>query len=115
VSAPGIDVDLRDSEAIFHRNEALFLADIDGEIRPILRPGKEYSSIYDTFNRFYSWGATYDMVKQWTVNDGQFEYDYTWLSPAKSSLEVKQWAERQFNSAFGVDTAAFRCIARQIP
>jgi len=114
VSAPGMDVNLRESKTLFHRHEPMFFASIDGEVRPTLRPGKDESNIYDTFNSFYAWGATYDMVKQWTVNDGPFKYDYAWLNPANSRVDVRRWAERQFKNAFGVDAAAFQCAAGRI-
>jgi len=109
ISAPNWDVDLVDSSALFHRHEPLFFASIDGEVRPLLRPGKAEADIHETFNDFFGWWATYDLVRQWTINDGQFEYHYRWLTPTVTDVEARAWADRHFMSAFGVEPSSFQC------
>jgi hypothetical protein len=106
----GSDFDIDESARLFKKHEPLFVADIDGEVRPSLRPGRDPANIQQTFNDFYGWGVTYDMIKQWTVNDGPFAYDYSWLAPTQTDKDIKHWAGRHFEIVFGIAPDAFGSI-----
>jgi hypothetical protein len=93
---------------LFDRHGALFVdrADDDG-IFPRLRRDRTEESTEATFNTFYGAVVTYDMVRQWIVADGPFQYDYAWLSQTQAPADMKAYVDARFVDAFGVhpDTA----------
>jgi len=54
------------------------------------------------FDDFYAAAVTYEMTDQLIVRSGPFEYKYDWLKPSASLEEFKQFADRQFKSAYGI-------------
>jgi hypothetical protein len=91
----------------FGRHQPLFTADLDGEIRPSLFKDRDEAKIYQTFNDFYGWNVLYDLVRQWTVTDGPFNYDYTWLTPKYSADVIKPWVDTRFKNVFNVSLDDF--------
>ncbi|MEK6260028.1 MAG: hypothetical protein AABP62_15510 [Planctomycetota bacterium] len=102
VENPSNHIDLAEAKRLFDRHRSLFVADLDGEIRPSLFDGRTEAKIYQTFNNFYSWNVIYDMVRQWTVNDGPFHYDFSWLTPKYSTDQMKSWVDGHFKHVFKV-------------
>jgi len=58
---------------------------------------------------FYCANVVYDMVRQWMVADGPFNYDYSWLTQKYTAQTIKPWADAHFKSVFGVSPDAFHC------
>ncbi len=98
----------------------LFVADIGGEVRPILVKGRSEESIYHTFNSFYAWNSLHDIVRQWIIivrqwiiSDELFNYDYTWLTPNYAMDMMKQWVSATFEHSLGVSLDDFELLAKQ--
>jgi hypothetical protein len=102
VQTPASEVDLLRSMKFFGRHQPLFTADLNGEIRPSLFQDREEAKIYQTFNDFYAWIVQYDMIRQWIIIDGPFNYDYTWLTPKYSTDMTKHWVDKHFKNTFHV-------------
>ena len=96
---------------IFERNQALFFdkEDDDG-IFPANTFGRDPDIVQETFNSFYSWIVNYDLISQWSIDDGPFKYDYRWLSTAYDRTEVKPWAGSRFETVFGVIPDRFEIL-----
>ena len=108
VETPTSGVDLQRSMELFGRHQPLFTADLDGEIRPSLFKDRDEAKIYLTFNDFYGWNVLYDLVRQWTVTDGPFNYDYTWLTPKHPADVTKPWVDARFKNVFDVSLDDFK-------
>ena len=102
-----IDVTLADSKKLFDRHKPMFLANLGGEIRPSLS-GRDETAVSKMFNTFFGANIVYDMVRQWTVRNGPFEYDYSWLTETYTPELIKPFADGLFKSAFGVEPDRFR-------
>jgi hypothetical protein len=95
---------------LFLEHQALFFDKEDGDIYPREFPHKDETEVQKTFETFYSWVATYDLCRQLIISDGEFNYDYFWLSSKHSMKELENWARHHFKLAFGVDPADFDII-----
>ncbi|MCZ7646218.1 MAG: hypothetical protein M5U26_13200 [Planctomycetota bacterium] len=107
VQHAGWSVDFKQSMALWNEHQPLFFADIQGEIFPLLLAGREEKNISDTFNNFYLWNTLYDFARQWTVCEGPFNYNYTWMAPRLVEDETKPHIDRMFRNAFGIDPDLF--------
>jgi hypothetical protein len=89
--------------AINDRHAAPFLdkADDDG-VFPRLFADRSQENIQKTFDTFYAGVVTYDMAHQWITEPGPFKYRYRWLSQSGGDHELKDFVDRQFETAFGV-------------
>jgi len=93
---------LGDAGDAFYANAALFLDAPNGEVRPHLLVGRKTEDIYKTFQAFFAWISTYDLVRQWHVERGPFIMDYDWLTPGVSPEQVESWGAATFASVFNV-------------
>jgi hypothetical protein len=93
---------------LFKRHQAPFFAEIDGEIRPTLFDHKDEAKTQQTFTDFYGCNVVYDLVNQWTITDGPFDFDYSWLTPKHSAGLVKSWVGKRFEDVFKVSLDEFR-------
>ncbi|WFE71013.1 hypothetical protein P8S55_14660 [Halomonas sp. M1] len=98
------------SVRLFSEHEALFKDKIDGDIYPRIFPGKEQELVQSTFDKFYSWVATYNLSRQWIIEDGEFSYDFWWLTSKYTMEELETWASYYFELAFGVKPQDFRLV-----
>jgi hypothetical protein len=103
--------DLDASTSLWQRHQPLFTSSVSGEIRPTLLPGRSEEKIYQTFNSFYSWCILYDLVRQWIVTDGPFNYDYTWLTPRYTPEVTKPWVSNTFERTFNIGLDEFELKA----
>ena len=87
---------------VFSRNQALFMdkEDDDG-VFPAEVPGRDADIVDETFNLFYAWIVNYDLVSQWTVEEGPFRYPYRWLSTAHDPKKMEEWVANGFARVFG--------------
>ena len=101
----------RDVETIWHRNQALFVdkEDDDG-IFPIYVRGRDHHNVYEMFNQFYDWIVSYDLLSQWIVEEGPFEYNYRWLSTTHEPNKMKGWAAESFARSLGVHPNEFEIL-----
>lgn len=103
----GADVNLRETLEMFNRHQPPFVTHPNGEIRPALFQGIPAENIYETFNAFYYWVLTYDLINQWIVDDGPFDLDFTWMHPLYTPTFTKPWADKAFKEHFGVSLDDF--------
>ena len=101
----------RDSEMIYRRNQALFVdkEDDDG-IFPIYVPGRNRDNVDETFNQFYDWILNYELVSQWIVTEGPFNYDFRWLATTNGPDKMKGWAAEYFAHSFGAHPDEFEIL-----
>jgi hypothetical protein len=92
---------------VLERHAPMFVDVAGGEVRPSLLPGRDPAAVYETFNAFQAYSASYQLVRQWHVLDGPFDLDFAWLTPLAEASSTTTWAQRIFEDAFGVSTAAF--------
>jgi len=103
-------ITLEKVEDLFDEHRALFCDGIDGDIYPRTFQNKDEESVQKTFNAFYSWNATYDLTRQWIVQDGDFEYNFSWLTSKYLQSEVVAWACNYFKDVYGVDPMSFKIL-----
>lgn len=99
-----------ESLRLFLEHQALFSDKADGDIYPRDFPDKEPTNVQKTFDTFYTWVATYDLCRQWIVSEGEFDYDYFWLSSKHSIKDMERWARHHFKLAYGIDPIEFEII-----
>ena len=95
---------------LFKEHSAIFVDRVDRDVYPRLVPGRGEAVLQQTFNEFYSWVAMYEMTKQWMVDDGEFDYDYGWLTSKYTQDEVKEWASKNFEKSYGVHPDKFEIL-----
>jgi hypothetical protein len=81
-------------------------ADNDG-IFPRNFPGKDPGGIRQTFNAFYASNLMYDLTNQWVLHNGEFGYDYSWLSQEQTYEDMAKWAKDVFRTIYGVSPDEF--------
>jgi len=96
----GLSLDL--VEKIFNKHRALFIDDIDGDIYPMIFEGVEEKNILETFNQFFTWNTAYDKVRSWIIEEGDFSYDYEWLTTKYSNADTKKWVCDTFKNVFNI-------------
>jgi hypothetical protein len=94
----------QDVEILFDRHGALFVdrEDGDGGVYPRLRFGRSEHEVQKAFDAFYANNVIFDLTTQWIAEPGPFKFDYRWLSQNGSAAEIKEFAERTFESIYGV-------------
>lgn len=96
------ELNLEQVEDIFNKHRALFIDDVDGEIQPIIFDNYSEENIIDTFQSFYTYNTTYDMIMKWVKEKGEFNYDYHWLTSKYKGDEMKDWIRNNFKTAFSI-------------
>jgi hypothetical protein len=88
---------------LFDRHGALFVdRETDSGIYPRMRNGYDEKSVQQVFDDFYAATVIYEMTDQLIAKAGPFEYNYDWLKPSASREEFKEFADRQFESIYGI-------------
>jgi hypothetical protein len=100
---------ISNAKTLFNEHEALYIDGIDADIYPRMLPNKEEKYIKDTMNLFYSWVSLYDLTRQWVIEDGDFKYNYLWLTSKFSQQETKEWAKSIFEKQFSCNPDDFKC------
>lgn len=80
----------------------MFIDDIGGEIKPMIFENYSEENTVDTFQSFYTYNTTYDMIMKWIKEKGEFKYDYHWLTSNYSDEEMKNWIRNNFKDAFSI-------------
>jgi len=89
-------------ESIFNKHKALFIDDISGIIKPMIFKYYPEQNILDTFQTFYTYNTTYDMIMKWIHQRGEFTYDYSWLTTRFNDQEMKDWIRDNFKDSFDI-------------
>ncbi|HEY0978681.1 MAG TPA: hypothetical protein VGE21_14515, partial [Flavobacteriales bacterium] len=101
-AASGVEgVDVEYIRTLFNKHHAPFVEGDDGEVKPVLFEGRNEENIASSFNSFYNFIIFYDIVKQWVSEEGDFTFDYTWLSN-KSNSELIAYVKKAFKDQFDV-------------
>ncbi|PST96708.1 hypothetical protein C9I87_03970 [Photobacterium iliopiscarium] len=95
---------------LFKEHQALFTDASDGEIYPRTFDDKDENNVIATFNDFYSWVSTYDLTRQWISDDGEFTYDFFWLTTKYSKDELEEWANNNFKQMYGTSSQDFTIL-----
>ena len=103
-------IDLKTAEKLFDNHRAFFCDDVDGDIYPRTFPDKDEATVHKIFNEFYSWNITYELTRQWIVQEGEFNYNISWLTSKYSKSENDAWVCARFKDAYGVDPTLFKII-----
>jgi hypothetical protein len=95
---------------LFSEHQALFLNRPDLDVYPRAVPGKDEATLQRLLDDFYTWVSSYEMTRQWLVDDGPFEYDYNWLTSKFPSSEIKEWADSSFQKSIGAHPDVFSIL-----
>ncbi len=101
---------LDEAEQLFKTHSALFVDREDGDVYPRIFSDRDEESVQRTFNSFYSWNAIYDLTRQWIIQDGDFEFNFLWLTSKYSKSETAEWVSNHFENVYGVNPASFKII-----
>lgn len=104
------ELHLTEVESLFNRHLALFVNNIGGGVYPMLFECYEETQINSTFNDFYVWNSSYDMIRNWITQNGPFKFDYKWLSSSYNQAEIESWICRNFEDIFKVNPKDFKII-----
>jgi hypothetical protein len=98
-------------EELFNRHSAPFIdRPDDGGIYPRIMMGKNETSIQSSFDSFYAENVCYDLSRQWVVTEGQFNYDYHWLTSNGTQSEIKNFADNHFEQIYGIRPDVFEIL-----
>jgi hypothetical protein len=104
------------SQSLFLRYLSLFTDKADDEgIFPRHLPDKEPSALIKTLTNFYCNVMIYDLAQQWVLEEGEFAFDYAWLSTSYSGDEMTEWAKRLFHQMYGVHLDDFEIVRSPQP
>jgi hypothetical protein len=103
-------IELEEVEKLFDKHSALFMDGIDGDLYSRKFTDKKDENVEKTFNEFYSWNITYDLVRQWISQEGEFQYKYSWLTTKYPFQEIVSWANHYFKEAYSVSPEQFKIL-----
>ena len=66
-------------------------------------------------DNFFAWVSMYELTRQWLTEDGEFQYQFGWLTSKFSDDEIKRWVDEIFNSAMDFHPDSFELISLQVP
>ncbi|WP_282602409.1 hypothetical protein [Paracoccus sp. PARArs4] len=67
-------------------------------------------AVMDTFQRFYSTMALYDLTRQWLLKDGPFVCDFRWLFENYDQTQAEAWGNESFKKLYGVALDDFELV-----
>lgn len=97
---------------LFNEHQALFLNKPDLDVYPRLVKGVDETKLQELVNNFYAWVSMYELTRQWLVEEGEFKYDFGWLTSKFSDDEVKKWVDENFKLSTGIYPDTFEIISR---
>lgn len=100
-------MDMNVAKALFDEHSALFVDKPDRDVYPRILPSRTDSAVHQVFESFYVWVSVYELTRQWIVQDGEFEYDFLWLTSKHLQEHVKAWAANNFEMSWGIHPDKF--------
>lgn len=101
---------LLEVQSLFEKHKALFIDDVDGNIYHSLIEHYSVQQVDETLNEFFSWNVTYDMIRKWIIEEGNFSFNYNWLTSKFSDMEMRDWVSNNFEVTFGVKPENFKIL-----
>lgn len=96
--------------SLFQDHQSLFTNRADKRgIYPRVIKGIDPQQCVDTLTQFYQWIVLYEITRQWILENGTFELSFDWLSDGDNE-EVFQWANKLFQSSFGIRPDEFEIL-----
>lgn len=95
---------------LFSTHQSLYGDKADGNIYPRLFPGKDEKRIKNTYDQFYAWVMVYELSRQWLVSEGDFDYDFFWLTANFSRDELKAAGVTRFEQMWGCNPNDFTIL-----
>ncbi len=96
--------------ALFSEHEALYTDGIDGDIYPRQIENKKPENIQNTMDIFYTWIIYYNLTKQWIMDDGEFDYNCSWLTTKYTPEEVRAWVKKGFTDSYKISPDEFEIL-----
>ena len=103
-------IGLEQAAELFETHRALFVDKADGDVYPRTFSDKDEKSVLNTFNSFYSWNTVYELTRQWIVKEGDFDFNFFWLTSKYSKSEITEWVSNYFKNTYGVSPLSFKII-----
>lgn len=88
-----------DVAKIFHRHQVLFQVAPDNEVKPTVFKHLDKDNTIETFNMFYRDNMFDDLILKWIYEEGEFQFDYGWLTK-KHDDERKKSLKEYFKFIF---------------
>lgn len=92
---------LTEVENLFNKHKALFVDSDEKEIKATIFNHLNENQILETFNDFYKYNIIYDLILKWIHEEGEYNFDYKWLSN-KSSEELIPSIKNGFMKTFNI-------------
>jgi hypothetical protein len=92
--------------ALWLRNLALFSdQEHDDGIFIRQKPGVSDKDLEKTINGFFASIVISDLARQWVLNEGEFTFNFKWLSQNRDPDQWSRMADEAFQKMFGVSIA----------
>lgn len=96
-------------EKVWLRNLSLFTDSADEQtIVPRLFPWKSEENIKKAFNDFYGENMMSFMGSQWVVQDGKFNYDFSWLTEQTDEDVIENKVKSVFEALYGINPSEIK-------
>lgn len=90
-------------ESLWLNNLSLFSdKEDDGGIFIRQFPGVDSKHLKATLNNFFGSNLLYDLSRQWVLREGEFSFNFSWLSEKISEQQWREWAEVFFEKQYGI-------------
>ena len=103
-------IDPAEALRLFNKHEALFLNKPDLDVYPRLVKGVDEVKLQALVDNFFAWVSMYELTRQWLTEDGEFQYQFGWLTSKFSDDEIKRWVDEIFKSAMDFHPDSFELI-----
>lgn len=94
---------LDEHHALFKNNTALFIDDCDGDVYPAKIDAVDDQTATQTLTDFYGHVAVYNLTRQWIIDEGEFDFDFFWLTSKFNSDDLVEWASSRFSDIYKID------------
>lgn len=103
----------RNFNVFYKKHQALFKENEDMDISPAMLPGIDDETLRNTAGEFYSMLTLFELCRQWVFCEGDFTYNFQWISKKYDKEEVKQIVVEVFSSIFGISPENFESVTHK--
>lgn len=100
----------QDFNVLYVKHQALFKENKDMDISPAILPGIDDETLRNTAGSFYTMLTILELCRQWVFCEGEFTYDFEWVSKKDDKEKVKQNVIEVFHQIFGVSPEGFEIV-----